>query len=187
MWFTSDRLPPEPWASFLNFLDQNLSQKAQLHCLGGFALIHLYNAPRVTEDLDVVEVLPDSAVHPLLVAGGKDSEAAKKYRVYLDYVRVATYPEDYEQRLVPMYAGSFRNLQLFAVDPYDLALCKIERNSRKDREDVKYLAKAIPLDPGILRERYERELRPNLLSTRDPDLTLKLWIEMIEEERARRS
>lgn len=86
-----------------------------------------------------------------------------------------------------MYERSFKNLRLYALEAHDLALAKIERNSPKDREDVKYLSRAIPLDLTILRERYQRELPPNLLNPGPCDLTLKLWIEMIEEVRARRS
>jgi hypothetical protein len=30
--------------------------------------------------------------------------------------------------------------------PYDLALSKLERNSQKDRDDVRFLARSVPLD-----------------------------------------
>jgi hypothetical protein len=72
---------------------------------------------------------------------------------------------------------------LFALDPYDIALTKLERNSSKDREDVKYLARRIPFDLNVLRERYEKELRGYLFVPEREDLTLALWIELIEEER----
>ena len=70
-----------------------------------------------------------------------------------------------------------------ALDPYDLALSKIERNSQRDRDDVKHLARTVPLDLKLLRERYERELRPDLGNAKREDLTLELWIEAIEEDR----
>ena len=187
MWSTSERPLPEPWRSFLATLDRNLPQPVALHCLGGFALIFLYGAPRVTEDIDALEMVPNSAIEPVLGLMGRGSDVAKEFGIYLDYVRVATYPEDYERRLVPMYEDLFQQLRIFALDPYDLALCKIERNSRKDREDVKFLGVKIPLETAPLQERYDRELRPNLLNPRPCDLSLKLWIEMIEEERFGRS
>jgi len=68
-------------------------------------------------------------------------------------------------------------------DPYDIALAKTERNIDRDREDVKFLAKAVPFDLRILEERYFKELRPILGIPEREDLTLRLWIEMIEEER----
>lgn len=68
-----------------------------------------------------------------------------------------------------------------AVDPYDLALSKIERNSRRDRQDVVYLGVNVPFDINMLRERYQTELRFLLGVPKREDLTLELWIEMIRE------
>ena len=82
-----------------------------------------------------------------------------------------------------MFAKTFNHLRLFALDPYDLALSKIERNTQRDRDDVKHLARTLPLDLNVLKDRYEKELRPDLGNPRREDLTLKLWIEAIEEER----
>ena len=59
-------------------------------------------------------------------------------------------PADYEERLVEMSPGEFRNLRLCAPDPYDLILSKLERNSSKDRDDVEYLAQTLRLNPGVL-------------------------------------
>jgi hypothetical protein len=41
----------------------------------------------------------------------------------------------------------------------------------------------LPLDLNVLKDRYEKELRPDLGNPRREDLTLGLWIEAIEEER----
>jgi len=82
-----------------------------------------------------------------------------------------------------MFPGVPRHLRLCALDPYDLALSKLERNIQRDRDDVKYLGRSIPLDIKILQERYDRELRWQLGVPQREDVTLKLWIEMIEEER----
>jgi hypothetical protein len=46
-----------------------------------------------------------------------------------------------------------------ALDPYDVALSKLERNSQKDRDDVRFLGRSIPLNLAILQQRYEAELR----------------------------
>lgn len=92
-------------------------------------------------------------------------------------------PENYEERLVEMFPGTFQYLRLFALDPYDLALTKLERNIQRDRDDVKHLARKVPFDLTVLKDRYERELRLYLGRPDREDLTLKLWIEMIEEDR----
>jgi hypothetical protein len=65
---------------------------------------------------------------------------------------------------------------------YDLALSKLVRNSPIDREDVAQLARAVPLDPALLRARYERELRPIRIGDQErSDRTLRLWIEAYSE------
>jgi len=76
----------------------------------------------------------------------------------------------------------FNHLRLFALDPYDLALSKLERNIERDRDDVKHLAKTIPLGLDVLRARYQKELRWQLGNPTREDLTLRLWIDAIQEE-----
>jgi hypothetical protein len=66
-----------------------------------------------------------------------------------------------------------------ALDPYDIALSKLERNSQKDRDDVRFLGWSIPLDLAILQERYEAELGWQLGRPDREDLTMKLWMEML--------
>jgi hypothetical protein len=64
-----------------------------------------------------------------------------------------------------------------------VALAKIERNIQRDRDDVRVLARAVPFDLDVLKERYESELRPILGNPKREDLTPKLWIDDIEEDR----
>jgi hypothetical protein len=52
-----------------------------------------------------------------------------------------------------------------------------------DRDDVRFLAAAVPLDVNVLRERYASELRPLLGNPGREDLTLNLWTEIIQESR----
>jgi hypothetical protein len=116
----------------------------------------------------------------------KGGELHRKYKVYLDQVGVTQPPDDYESRLREMFPGAFQNLRLMALDPYDLALTKLERNIGRDRSDVRYLARTVPFDLNILRDRYMIELRPYLGNPTREDLTLQFWIEDIEEDRASR-
>ena len=128
-------------------------------------------------------VAPQEQREVLLRVAGPGSPLHEKHGLYLDYVTVATVPENYEDRLVEMFPDVLHNLRLRALDPYDLALAKLERNIQRDRDDVKHLARAVPFDLRLLRERYEQELRPYLARPEKEDLTLQLWIEAIEEER----
>ena len=88
-----------------------------------------------------------------------------------------------ENRLTEMFPGAYQHLRICALDPYDLALSNLERNSQRDRDDVKHLAHSIPLGLKILKERYEKELRWQLGNPEREDLILRLWTEMIEEAR----
>ena len=174
---------PEPWKSFFSEIDESLEEEVALHCLGGFVLTMLYGLDRPTADVDVLPVGSNSATESLIGLAGQGSTLHKKYRVYLQVVGVAQVPVNYEERLTEMFPGTFSHLRLFALDPYDLALSKLERNTQRDRDDVKHLARTLSLDLKLLQERYHKELRPDLGNPDREDLTLKLWIEVIDEER----
>jgi hypothetical protein len=98
---------------------------------------------------------------------------------------MAKVPENYKERLSEIFPRVFKHLHLLALDPYDLALSKLERNIQRDRDDVKHLAKIVPFDLEVLKRRYQKELRWQLGNPDREDLTLRLWIEAIEEERSR--
>ena len=175
---------PKPWDAFFRDLDRSLEGPVELHCLGGFVLTMLYGLVRPTADVDVLAVRPDMDLNQL---AGIGSPLHKRHRIYLQRVSVLeAYPEDYEERLTEMFPDAFRNLRLFALDPHDLALTKLRRNSQRDREDVLHLAVTAPLDIETLRARYGK-MRPLLGSPEREDLTLKLWIEAIEETRKGRT
>ena len=174
---------PEPWNSFFADINNVLSESIQLHCLGGFAMTTLYGLERPTADVDVLPIGARSVTQQLIELAGEGSPLHKRHKIHLQIVGVATVPLNYEDRLIEMFPRSFKHLHLFALDPYDLALSKIERNTQRDRDDVKYLARMVPLDLGILQERYQTELRPDLGNPEREDLTIELWIEAIQEER----
>jgi len=46
------------------------------------------------------------------------------------------------------------------------------------------LAKAVPLNLELLQDRYRKELRWQLGNPEREDLTLRLWLDSIQEERA---
>lgn len=178
---------PEPWRSFLSELDQIAAPTVRLDCIGGFVVTMLYGLNRPTGDVDVLEITPLSAADAFSQVAMLGGPLFKKYGVYLDRVTVAQPPYEYESRLQEMFPGVFQNLHLMALDPYDLALTKLERNVERDRNDVRSLARTVPFDLDLLRNRYQEELRPYLGNPRREDLTLKLWIEAIEEDRAAES
>ncbi len=171
--------PPEPWRSFLLDLDNSLDQSVSLHCIGGFALAMLHDLPRPTADVDCLAVVPSGETARLQQLAGEDSALHDKYGVYLQYVGVVTVPDDYAGRLISLFPAAFQRLQLMSLEAHDLALSKLERNSARDREDIRFLARTAPLDLALLESRYRLELRPYLAHQERHDLTLRLWLEML--------
>ena len=174
-------MPPDlgsPWKEFLEALDNQLPEPIVLHCIGGFAVVAAYGLPRSTNDLDYFSLAPRNRVNDLQEAAGEGSPLARKYKVHVHGAAVAIPPEGYEERLTELFPGRFKNLRLFVLDPYDIVLSKLSRNAARDRQDVEYLAKTQNLDPKILRERYENELRPIIIGPPSQhDLTLEFWLE----------
>lgn len=177
---TDSSLPP-PWDQFLSELDKLLSRRGELHCLGGFVLMALYGLPRPTGDIDYIAALPREEVETVQAIAGPESKLARKYRVHVQYVTIADVPDDYEQRLVEIFPQRFKNLRLLALDAHDLVLSKLTRNKPVDDEDVEFLVRKGVLDPAVLRERYERELRPKISNEQRHDTTLKLWLDYFNQ------
>jgi hypothetical protein len=131
----------------------------------------------VTGDVDYVEIIPFDQLGLLQELAGPGSRLAQKHRLHFQHVTVASLPESYGDRLTPLFPGQLRRLGLLALDPHDLALSKLGRNSPVDREDVAHLARAVPLDPALLRTRYQQELRLIAIGNLERlDATLEMWI-----------
>jgi len=164
---------PKPWPEFLADVDKGLDQRVDLHCVGGFILVVLYGAPRTTSDLDYISIRPSEAAKKIDAIAGRDSRLANKYKVFLQGVGVADFPADYEIRLQKLELKP-RNLCLWALDPYDLILSKLTRNSPTDMEDVKFLAKKLKLQFTTLYSRWEQELKPYVERTAWHEQTLNV-------------
>jgi hypothetical protein len=180
----SDPLP-EPWRSFLLELDTQLTGPTELHCFGGFVVAQCYGLMRPTADIDILE---SKGTDLLTIAklAGRTSSLHKRHGVYIDVVTVADVPDNYDERLTTALDESFEKLQFRMFERHDLVLAKIVRNNDKDRADVAAIAGGPGLDIDVLRARYVKELRPKLDRPEREDLTLELWIEIIEETRQRR-
>jgi hypothetical protein len=174
-------IPVEPWRSFLQEIDERLHGKLALHCLGGFVVTQQYGIGRATSDIDFLSVAKQHNEDDVEAIAGMRSSLHLKYRLYVQYVGVATPPCDWLSRIRPMFPdATWKHLRLFALNPVDLALSKLERNIERDREDLIGLARAGLVDAGELKTRYLEEVRPYLLSKHSwHDRSLDLWLEMI--------
>lgn len=159
-----------------------LDHPVELHCLGGFVLLARYGSPRPTYDVDFIASIPRDAPSQLLSWAGKDTPLSQKHGLYLEQVTIGLYPDSYDERLVDLITP-LRHLRLRALEPHDLILAKIGRNSLKDRHDLHFLAGKGLLDASVLEARYHKELRPYLLVPERDDLTLRLWLEEVRDVR----
>jgi hypothetical protein len=180
-------LPPSPWREFLQALDAKVTEPCLLPCFGGFAVTLAYGISRLTFDIDVLDIAPPHAAKILMREGGKGSPLAIEHKVYLDFVGIANLPYEYESRLRPMYEGAFQHLHLLVMDPYDVALAKLKRDSDKDFQDMLQLAEKIPFDLDLFEKRYKEELRDNTTGRpEDNDIIFCRWKEAILENRTRK-
>jgi hypothetical protein len=119
------------------------------------------------------------AISKLQLLAGMGSSLHDRHGVYLQHVGIVTVPDSYQDRLMPIFPTDYRRLRLLGLEAHDLALSKLERNSARDREDIRFLARATPLDLVVLEARYRAELRPYLSSAERHGLTMRLWLEML--------
>jgi len=168
---------PQPWHDFLHEVDAALVEPITLHCIGGFVVCVRYGLERPTNDIDYFSIEPIDSDAALMEVAGEGTALARRFGLYFQHVPIITLPESYADRLTEIFPHAFRNLHLMVPDPYDLALSKLERNIQRDRDDVAFLALAVPLQGRVLKDRYEQELRPYLANEARHDLTLKLWLE----------
>jgi hypothetical protein len=83
-----------------------------------------------------------------------------------------------------MYPDAFKRIHLLVMDPYDVALTKLKRDSDKDFQDVLQLAEKIPFELDVFEKRYKEELRENTTGNpEDNDRTFYRWKEAILENR----
>jgi hypothetical protein len=170
--------PAEPWLAFLTELDSQLDEPVDFHCIGGFVVSQHYGFGRETADLDVLSVIPRQAADRIFQLAGKGSALHRIHRVYIDRVGVANCPADYEDRLVRAFPV-WSKVRLWALEPHDLALTKLERSNERDIRDVIFLAQAGLINRDTLVSRFETELEP-YITGRTPTwrrTTLKMWID----------
>lgn len=123
-------------------------------------------------DLDYISVNPES--NEIDEIAGRGSRLCRQYKLYFQRIGgIADFPECYEERLTELPLD-LQKLVLKALEPYDLILSKLTRNSPKDSEDVKFLAKKLQLRFSTLYERWEKEMTfvPN---AERHETTLRLW------------
>ncbi len=153
-------------------VDSLLPEPADLHCIGGFVVSQLYGFSRETADVDILTTAPFPSRCAVPRGGGQKARR---------YVGVANYPDGYEARLIRAFPV-WENIRLWALEPHDLALTKIERGIERDIRDVMYLAQAGLIQRDTLVARFRDEMESYLVGPRGIGLFLSACQ---DEEKAR--
>ena len=109
-----------------------------------------------TTDADfLLEPVNEAMAESLQLAAGRDSAFMGQYGYYADILRpvmAETLPAGWESRLHPV--AGYDNV--FALDPYDLAVVKLMVGRAKDLDLLRALLKLGILEPARLQQHYQQ-------------------------------
>jgi hypothetical protein len=128
---------PETIKRFLRELGSSIRESCRIHIGGSGALMLLGVLHRRTDDIDVVDEVPapirkDHALLESMVA---------RYGLRLAHFQSHYLPDHWETRLKSF--GVYGQLQVFLVDPVDIALGKMFSRREKDLDDLRILITSI--------------------------------------------
>lgn len=159
----ADTLSPEQLETFLQELGKRYAKPATLYLLGGGALI-LLGSTRLTLDIDYVGIdLPDRWDELQILI----SQIADELDLKIDAVPNDMIPPlaDTEQRQI--LVGTYGKLQVVIIDPYAIAIGKLDRGFPTDIEDVVFLIRRNYIQLAAL----EKTILEILPTARTLDLT----------------
>ena len=87
-------------------IDKAFDQPIALQCIGGFGVAMLYGLPRPTADVDFVSVVPAGEIGRLDAPAGAGSALHRKHGVRVQHVGIVTVPENYGDRLIPIFQAA---------------------------------------------------------------------------------
>jgi hypothetical protein len=131
-------------------------KRVQLYVGGSIALILPGYLSRATEDIDIVDELPEAvrSQHSLL------DEFRARYGLLLTHFQSHYLPMGWQDR--SHYFDTFGDIQVYLVDVYDVFLSKLYSARTKDLDDLRMLVPQ--LDKDSLIERLQRSTKSMLAS-----------------------
>lgn len=161
--------------AFMDDLDQTLQPHANgevlaIYHIGRSALVWEYDYAATTSDIDFFRPRGDQRLAELaLRLFGRETAKAIQHGLYLDpvYDALPPAPGGYERRATRV-AGPWRILEIYHLEPHDLAATKMRRFAPKDREDIRQLCDLNLLDEHQLEQTLESAFRFNHEKDGDP-------------------
>ncbi len=151
---TLESLERKKIVAFLRALDLKTSHRITLYIIGGAAVTLAYAPENRTSDIDVI-----GASEEVVVNGGKDSELAHEYGVYISPLDEITFsvPIGWKERCELQGLG-LNKLVVKTADCYDIVLGKIARLEPRDIEDINAIQKKHGIDMALLLARLNDNL-----------------------------
>lgn len=122
--------------SILTSLGEQVPPASRLYLIGGSALT-LLGSPRPSLDIDFVgDDIHPNKLHRTIM------EKAREMGLQVDAVPIDRFiplPAGNEERSI--YIGQFANLEIHVIDPYSIALSKVDRGLFTDFDDIGFLIK----------------------------------------------
>ena len=136
---------PETIRQFFEELGSELHKTVRVYLGGSGALILTGYLSRRTQDLDVVDELPEEirSLHRTL------DKLTQRYRLQIAHFQSHYLPQGWEQRVHSL--EPFGRLQVYLVDAYDVFLSKLFSAREKDRDDLRALVPQLDKETVIRR------------------------------------
>jgi len=136
--------------SIMHILGERVPPLSRLFLVGGGALA-LLGSPRMTVDIDFVgDDISPSELHKVIM------QVAKEQNIYMEPVPIERFiplPDGSEGRAIRI--GQFGNLEVFIVDPYSIAISKLDRGFDTDFDDLVFLVQQNLVDVNLLEQMTE--------------------------------
>ena len=128
-----DKTKPENIRRFFEHLGKNLHGPVRLYVAGSIALILPGYLSRSTEDIDVIDEVPEVIRnnHALV------ESLQNSYNLHLAHVQSHYFPSGWQDRAHSL--APFGKLEVFLLDVYDVVLSKLFSSRLKDMEDMRVL------------------------------------------------
>jgi hypothetical protein len=162
---------------FLRDLDRDWEPtqkgKIPLSIIGSAALFLQTDYDRGTKDSDILETpaISSEISQKLRALAGKDSPLFKKYRVYMDIVKVGIpfLPQKPIFHTVPELKG-LTNFSVQVLDIVDVAVSKLKPFRPRDVEDIEFLVSKKLISHKKLLERFHMVVDFHSMDARAEDL-----------------
>jgi hypothetical protein len=162
-----EKTEPEVIRQFFDHLGRRMRKDVRIYVAGSVALILPGFLARHTQDIDVVDEVPEEIRenHQLT------DELKNVYRLYLGHVQSHYFPTGWRDRA--HYFDYFEGLTVYLVDVYDVFLSKLFSARAKDMGDLRLLVPQ--LDKQVLIERLQRTCGSFLATSRLLQLAQDNW------------